>query len=369
MVEFPLFKSSRLNRAIRQINSSINSRSYTRQENVISSSRQRLITKEGDIYFRRLNIEDRCRYLRDIFTSLLDLPWIIILILFVSCFVISWLLFAIIWYGIMIVHGDFSNKTLNVTDNNHIPCVIGVKSFRGSLLFSIETQQTIGYGIRAVTEECPAGVAVLIIQSCFGLILQALWVGLIYTKLSRPRKRRRTLIWSRHAVISLRDGILTLQCRLGDMCHRSTLNEAHIRMYFISKRQTKENEIIPLNLLDMDVGFDLGKDRLFLNWPLIIEHKIDLRSPLYEMNKETFSKEKFEILVVLEGIIEPTGMVTQAKTSYMPEEILWGGRFQRMIHFNKDYYSLDYSKFDSIIEDNSTPDCSAKQLYEQTNNN
>ncbi|CAF3083374.1 unnamed protein product, partial [Rotaria sp. Silwood2] len=189
------------------------------------------------------------------------------------------------------------------------------------------------------------------------------------TKLSRPRKRRRTLIWSQQAVISLRDGLLTLQCRLGDMRYRSTLVEAHIRMYYVSKRQTKENEIIPLQLTDMDVGFDAGKDRLFLNWPLIIEHKIDTRSPLYTMDKTTIYTEKFEILLVLEGIIEPTGMVTQARTSYLPEEIIWGARFERMIHFDNLYYTVDYSKFNSIIKDNCTTDCSAKQIQEQIDSN
>jgi potassium inwardly-rectifying channel subfamily J len=269
----------------------------------------------------------------------------------------------------MKINGDFQTNVLNGSDPNHIPCVVGVTSFTGAMLYSIETQQTIGYGTRAVTEQCTAGLFILIIQSCFGLIIQALWVGLVYTKLSRPRKRRQTLIWSRQAIISLRDGFLTLQLRLADMRHRSTLVEAHIRMYYVSKRFTKENETIPLNLLDMDVGYDAGRDRIFFNWPLIIEHKIDSRSPLYQMNREALYKEKFEILLVLEGIIEPTGMVTQAKTSYMPEEIVWGARFERMVHFDQKSYTVDYSKFNAIVKDNLTNDYSAKQYEEQLNNN
>jgi hypothetical protein len=119
----------------------------------------------------------------------------------------------------------------------------------------------------------------------------------------------------------------------------------------------------------MTVGFDAGKDRLFFNWPIVIEHKIDSGSPLYAMNKEGISRENFEILLVLEGIIEPTGMITQARTSYMPDEIVWGSRFQRMIHFNRDHYAVDFAKFNIIYNDNCTPDCSAKQLQEQRDNN
>jgi potassium inwardly-rectifying channel subfamily J len=265
----------------------------------------------------------------------------------------------------MIIHGDFSNKT----NNNSIPCIAGIKSFSGVLLYSIETQQTIGYGTRAIAEGCTGGIFILIIQSCFGLLIQALWVGLVYTKLSHPKTRHRTLLWSKQAVISLRDGFLTLQCRLGDMRHRSTLVEAHIRMYFVSPRRTIEHEVIPLNLLDMDVGFNAGRDRLFFNWPIIIEHRIDSRSPLYQMDKQAILKGKFEILLVLEGIIEPTGMITQAITSYMPQEIVWGARFQRMIHFNQQYYNVDYSKFNSIYNDNFTTTISAKQIHHQQQQN
>ncbi|CAF1282807.1 unnamed protein product [Adineta steineri] len=357
MVKFTSFKTRRFNDTISQITSFPNP--FHAREAL--RGRKRLISKDGNINFQRLNIEHHRRYLQDIFTSLLDLTWLWILTLFVICFVTSWVFFALIWYIIMVVHGDFSSNNSNSTNR----CVDGVKTFGGLILYSIETQQTIGYGTRAVTENCTAGIFLLIIQSCFGLIIQALWVGLVYTKLSRPKKRRRTLMWSDKALITIRDGYLTLQCRLGDMRYRSTLVEAHIRMYFVSKRLTKENEIIPLNLIDMNVGYDEGKDRLFFNWPIIIEHKINDKSPLFDFDKEQILKEKFEILIVLEGIIEPTGMVTQARTSYMPDEIVWGARFERMIHFLQHQYVVDYSKFNSFIYDNLTTHLSAKQFQEQ----
>lgn len=187
----------------------------------------------------------------------------------------------------MQIHDDFSIPLGNST---WIPCVAGVKTFTGVLLFSIETQQTIGYGTRSVTEQCQIGVILIVIQSCFGLILQVVWAGIVYTKLARPKIRRHTLIWSRQAVISLRDHYLTLQVRIADIRHRSNLLEAHIRMYYIAERITRKQDIIPLNLLDMNVGFDSGVDRLFLQWPLIIEHRIDSKSPLWLMDKTAINK-------------------------------------------------------------------------------
>lgn len=76
----------------------------------------------------------------------------------------------------------------------------------------------------------------------------------------------------------------------------------------------------------MNVGYDDGLDRIFLVWPLTICHVIDERSPLYEFSNDDLSTANFEIVAILEGVVESTGMNTQARTSYLPFEILWGHR-------------------------------------------
>ena len=48
-------------------------------------------------------------------------------------------------------------------------CVYGVNSFTAAFLFSIETQVTIGYGTRAITDKCPEAILLLLIQSLLGL--------------------------------------------------------------------------------------------------------------------------------------------------------------------------------------------------------
>jgi potassium inwardly-rectifying channel subfamily J len=56
-------------------------------------------------------------------------------------------------------------------------------------------------------------------------------------------------------------------------------------------------------------------------------------------------------------------MTTQARTSYLPDEILWGHRFEKLITFQKEdgTYKIDYSRFNSSIPVD-TPLCSAKDL-------
>ena len=51
-------------------------------------------------------------------------------------------------------------------------CVYGVNSFTAAFLFSIETQVTIGYGTRAITDKCPEAILLLLIQSLLGMFFE-----------------------------------------------------------------------------------------------------------------------------------------------------------------------------------------------------
>ena len=50
------------------------------------------------------------------------------------------------------------------------------------------------------------------------------------------------------------------------------------------------------------MGGDGEEDRIFFIWPTTIIHKIDSESPLYRLSAADMFREKFEIVVVLEGI-------------------------------------------------------------------
>lgn len=63
------------------------------------------------------------------------------------------------------------------------------------------------------------------------------------------------------------------------------------------------------------------------------------------------------------GVIESTGMTTQARSSYLPSEILWGHRFEHIITFRKETgeYEVNYTLFNNTYEVD-TPLCSAAEL-------
>lgn len=61
-------------------------------------------------------------------------------------------------------------------------------------------------------------------------------------------------------------------------------------------------------------------------------------------------------------------MTTQARSSFLPSEILWGHRFDHMVKFKKETgeYEVDYNAFNSTYEVD-TPLCSSRQLDEIRN--
>ncbi|XP_077979834.1 G protein-activated inward rectifier potassium channel 3-like isoform X2 [Glandiceps talaboti] len=300
------------------------------------------------------------RFLADMFTTLVDMKWRYNLTMFTLAYALSWLLFGVLWWLLALDHGDLVPE--NIANVDRLPCVSNVYSFSTAFLFSLETQTTIGYGYRSVTDACWMGMLLVVVQSVVSCVIDAVMIGCVFAKISRPKKRAETLVFSEKSVIALRDDKLCLMFRLGDI-RKSHILEAHVRALLIKKRITKEGEVIPLYHFDVNVGFDQGWDRIFLVWPLVIEHIIDENSPLYEISADDLEHADFELVVVLEGIVEATGMTTQKRTSYLPHEILWGHRFDHQLvalHGDSEYH-VDYSRFD-MVHEVPTPRCSAKQL-------
>lgn len=60
-------------------------------------------------------------------------------------------------------------------------------------------------------------------------------------------------------------------------------------------------------------------------------------------------------------MVETTGITMQARTSYTPEEILWGRRFVSIITEEDGRYCVDYSKFGNTAPVR-MPSLSAKEL-------
>ncbi|XP_029448515.1 inward rectifier potassium channel 4 [Rhinatrema bivittatum] len=338
------------------VNGLWNGQAHTRRKH-----RNRFVKKNGqcNVYFANLSNKSQ-RYMADIFTTCVDTRWRYMLLIFSAAFLVSWLFFGFLFWSIAFFHGDLN--TIGGTGSNK-PCIMHVNSFVEAFLFSVETQTTIGYGFRCVTEECPLAIIAVVIQSILGCVIDSFMIGTIMAKMARPKKRAQTLLFSHHAVIAMRDGKLCLMWRVGNL-RKSHIVEAHVRAQLIRPYMTEEGEYLPVDQKDLNVGYDIGLDRIFLVSPIIIVHEIDEESPLYGIGKEELELQDFEIVVILEGMVEATAMTTQARSSYLASEIRWGHRFEPVVFEEKNHYKVDYSRFHKTYEVPSTPLCSARQLQE-----
>lgn len=126
------------------------------------------------------------RYIRDMFTTIMDLTWQYHVILFFSVFVVSWLFFAVVWLALAQLNGDIDRPE---DDNSTDLCLAHVYDFSTALLYSLETQTTIGYGYRVIGAHCPIGTAILMIQTCFGIFITCMITGIVFAKIARPKRR------------------------------------------------------------------------------------------------------------------------------------------------------------------------------------
>ncbi|XP_068187822.1 G protein-activated inward rectifier potassium channel 4-like [Antennarius striatus] len=312
---------------------------------IASNLRQRYVSKDGKCRVNLGPIADKSRFLSDIFTTLVDLKYRWFLLVFTMCYILTWVTFG----GIYFFGAWLRDDITHVHDPLWKACFENVDDFLSALLLSIESQRTIGYGSRMVTANCPEGTVLLMVQSILGSIIDALMVGCMFVKISRPQQRAQTLIFSKHCVICERDEKLCMLFRIGDL-RVSHMVDAKVRAKLIKSRQTKEGEFIPLEQSEINLGYDTGGDRLLLVEPQIITHVINENSPFWEVGSERLKRETFEIIVILEGIVEASGMTCQARTSYTEDEVLWGHRFESCISMEKGGFRVDHSAFDKVFE-------------------
>nr|CAD7194324.1 unnamed protein product [Timema douglasi] len=331
----------------------------------VTEPSMRKIKKSG--YFNFVNKNDtayRIRYLKDMVSTIIDMKWRWVLLILNVSFFLTWFLFAILWWLIAYVHGDLDPEHLPEFQEaiGWIPCVTNIHNFTSAFMFSMENQHTTGFGTRMPTEECLDAIILMCWQGIVGVTLQAAFVGLIFAKLIRPKQRTNTLLFSRNALICKRHGKLCLLIRVGDL-RKSNIIESKIFMQIIHNQITPEGEFLSPIRREMTIETPEKGTRFFLLWPETIVHWIDCNSPLYEISSDDLTKAKFEVIVLLEGTMDSTDQRFQARTSYMPDEILWGHNFQSMMSFNEDKqrYDVDYSLFDAtnVVD---TPMYSSKEL-------
>uniref|UniRef100_A0A665TIF1 Inward rectifier potassium channel 16-like n=1 Tax=Echeneis naucrates TaxID=173247 RepID=A0A665TIF1_ECHNA len=293
----------------------------------------RYMHKDGrfPVVFRKVT-GDWSPYLMDIFTTLVEIRWRVMLLAFSLSYILSWLFFGLCYWLIAYMNGDTDNP-----DNE--PCMENVRGFTGAFLFSMETQATIGYGFRGMTENCIVAIIVVTIQDVFSCLLDTIVIGIIVAKMASARKRAQTVGFSNCAIVNLRDGVLCLSWRLGDFRGNHIL-EGIVRAQLVRHVKTPLGSIV-MSYQDLE----LQNRDVVLATPVTIIHKLEPGSPLYSLGPDELQEAKFELVVSFTYTGDSTGMLHQTRLCYTPADIRWGQRFQDMLREDKKHYKVDYALF------------------------
>lgn len=309
--------------------------------------RRRVLTKDGRSNVRMEHIADkRFLYLKDLWTTFIDMQWRYKLLLFSATFAGTWFAFGVVWYLVAVAHGDLLEFE---PPANHTPCVMQVHTLTGAFLFSLESQTTIGYGFRYISEECPLAIVLLIAQLVLTTILEIFITGTFLAKIARPKKRAETIKFSQNAVVAQHEGKTCLMVRVANM-RKSLLIGCQVTGKLLRPHLTKEGESLRLNQLNVDFQVDTSSDSPFLILPLTFYHVLDDASPFRDVALRAGDGD-FELVVILSGTVESTSATCQVRTSYLPEEILWGYEFSPAISLSASgKYVADFSLFDRVVQ-------------------
>jgi len=214
-------------------------------------------------------------------------------------------------------------------------------TFLRAFFFSVQTLSTIGYG-----QVYPVGLAANLLvtfEALTGLIGVAIIAGLLFARFSRPNAK---LLFSEHAVVAPYRGITAFEFRVANGLRRNELVDAGAKVLltkFEDVDGVRTRRYYPLSLERERVTF------LPLTWTVV--HPIDESSPMYRETLGSLRRSQAEFIVLLTGLDEAISAQVNQRTSYVPDEILWGARFANAFLLTEATASkvrFDMRKFDTV---------------------
>ena len=212
---------------------------------------------------------------------------------------------------------------------------------------SVETFGTIGYGnIVPVTN---AANAIVTIESFAGLITIALATGLVFARFSRPTA---LIAYSRVALVAPYRGITAFEFRVANR-RNTQIIDLGVKVLFTRLEGLDGSKVRRFHELPLE----RTKVAFFpLAWTVV--HPIDARSPLRGLTHADLVASDAEFLVLFTGMDETFSQTVHSRSSYKPDEIVWGAKFADVFNRSRDQegLSVDIGRLDAYERVGVVPD-------------
>eukprot|EP00124_Ichthyophonus_hoferi_P005132 Ihof_evm3s676 gene=Ihof_evmTU3s676 len=319
----------------------------------------RLVPRPGDRNQERKGIHFELKQLLGTtYHYILDMGWISVVLFSMFFYVFGVVFFGTAYY----LCGDIAG------------CKGDRVSYAEGLWFSIQTQDTIGYGVLS-----PAGYCsnfVVTIQAWVAFSCYAILAGIVFRKSSRANFLKNSFIFSEVALISthvehfeadddrgngkyvkgspclvfrILNGRRSVACdpsfHLLFACRRPTCHQPDSiisdREGLVNDRNERMPEFGPGSVvfeeLNYEINRQLGNIRCkqmsnpYLGLPWTIVHHIDSTSPFYGKSPEELIAMQAEVVAILDGVDESVSKGIQVRWSYTVDQIVWNAQFEPMV--------------------------------------
>jgi inward rectifier potassium channel len=269
---------------------------------VVGGARQRrLIDRDGSFTSRRDGFPP-LSYLNG-YHALLTMTWPRFLGIITASYVAVNALFA----GAFLLCGPDALAGLSET-------MMGGRFLR-AFFFSVDTFATIGYG-----NVYPIGTManfLVTVESLIGLLFVALLTGLVFARFARPTA---ALMFSDMAVVAPYQGKTAFEFRIAN-ARSNQLMELEAKVLY-SRLDGVGRRYDQLKLERTKVVF------FPLSWTIV--HPIDESSPLWGVTHADLVEHDAEFDILMSGIDETFSQTVHARSSYKPQETVFGARFSNI---------------------------------------
>jgi inward rectifier potassium channel len=277
---------------------------------VSRESRQRLLNRDGSFNVRRDGMKPFASL--SLYHQLLTISWPKFLLVVIVAFIVLNTVFGLAYLacGPEALRGAPAEES-------------GGSEFLRAFFFSVQTFATIGYG-----HISPASIAanlLVTLESLVGLLVFALATGLLFARFSRPTAR---IVFSERALIAPYQDGTAFEFRIVNS-RSNQLIEVECQLLFARfAGDIGTRKFAPLALERRKVTF------FPLAWTVV--HPIDAASPLHGLTHDDLVAGNAEFLVLLTGFDETFSQTVHTRSSYTPEEVVWGASFKNMYNPPRD---------------------------------